>query len=141
MTEISFYTFADNKLDVARKLAAKAYSQGKQVMIYAPEPEVADAIDRLLWTTPALSFLPHCRDSDAVSADTPVLIGANAAALAQADVMINLHHDWPPAFARFERLLEIVGQDKSDREQGRVRYRFYQERGYAITPIDLRNAA
>lgn len=141
MTEISFYTFADNKLDVARKLAAKAYSQGKRVMIYAPEPEVADAIDRLLWTTPALGFLPHCRDSDTVSAETPVLIGINAAALAQADVMINLHHDWPPAFARFERLLEIVGQDKSDREQGRVRYRFYQERGYAITPIDLRKAA
>jgi DNA polymerase-3 subunit chi len=141
VTEISFYTFAGNKLDVARKLAAKAYSQGRRVMIYAPEPELADAIDRLLWSTPALGFLPHCRDSDSVAAETPVLIGANAAALAQADVMINLHHDWPPAFARFERLLEIVGQDQTDREQGRVRYRFYQERGYAITPIDLRQAA
>jgi DNA polymerase-3 subunit chi len=141
VTEISFYTFADNKLDVARKLAAKAYSQGRRVMIYAPEPTVADAIDRLLWSTPALGFLPHCRDSDSLAAETPVLIGANAAALAQADVMINLHHDWPPAFARFERLLEIVGQDQTDSEQGRVRYRFYQERGYAITPIDLRQAA
>jgi DNA polymerase-3 subunit chi len=57
MTEITFYTFADNPLDVARRVAAKAHGQGKQVMIYAPDAAVADAIDRLLWTTPALGFV------------------------------------------------------------------------------------
>ena len=141
MTEITFYTFAEDKLDVARRLAAKAYSQGKQVMVYAPDAATADAIDRMLWTTPALSFVPHCRDTDALAGETPVLIGSSADPLPRADVMINLHHDWPPAFARFERLLEIVSQDGGDREQSRARYRFYQERGYAITPLDLRNPA
>ena len=67
MTEILFYTFADNPLDVARRVAAKAHGQGRQVMIYAPDAAVADAIDRLLWTTPALGFVPHCRDSDALT--------------------------------------------------------------------------
>lgn len=141
MTEITFYTFAEDKLDVARRLVAKAYAQGKQVMVYAPDAATADAIDRLLWTTPALGFVPHCRDTDALASETPVLIGANADALPRADVMINLHHDRPPAFARFERLLEVVSQDGDDREQSRARYRFYQERGYAITPLDLRNPA
>ena len=141
MTEITFYTFADEPLDVARRVAAKAYGQGKQVMIYAPDAAVAGAIDRLLWTTPALSFVPHCRDTDALANETPVLIGTDADALRQADVMINLHSEQPPAFARFERLVEIIGQDETGREQGRARYRFYQTRGYALKTHDLRQQA
>lgn len=141
MTEITFYTFADNPLDVARRVAAKAYGQGRQVMIYAPDAAMADAIDRQLWTTPALSFVPHCRDTDALADATPVLIGANADALRSADIMINLHFEQPPAFARFERLVEIVGQDADGRELGRQRYRFYQARGYALKTHDLRQQA
>ena len=141
MTEITFYTHADDPLDVARRIAAKAYGQGKQVMIYAPDAAVADAIDRLLWTTPALGFVPHCRDSDALAGETPVLIGTHADALRSADVMINLHVEQPPAFARFERLVEIIGQDEAGLEPGRARYRFYQTRGYALKTHDLRQHA
>ena len=141
MTEITFYTHAEDPLDVARRIAAKAYGQGRQVMIYAPDAVVADAIDRLLWTTPALGFVPHCRDSDALAGETPVLIGTNADALRSADVMINLHAEQPPTFARFERLVEIVGQDEAGLEPGRARYRFYQARGYALKTQDLRQHA
>ncbi|MEQ1662567.1 MAG: DNA polymerase III subunit chi [Thiobacillus sp.] len=141
MTEISFYTFAADRLEVARRLAAKAWSQGHQVMLYAPDATIAHAIDQLLWTTPALGFVPHCRDDDALAAETPVLIGTNADALARADVLINLHHEWPSAFARFERVLEIVSEDAADREQARLRYRFYQARGYALHTHDLRPSA
>ena len=38
---------------------------------------------------------------------------------------------------RYERLLEIVGQDETERGQGRERFRFYKERGYAIGTHDL----
>ncbi len=141
MTEITFYTFAEDPLDVARRVAAKAHGQGRQVMIYAPDAITADALDRLLWTTPALGFVPHCRDSDALARETPVLIGTAPDALGRADVMINLHHEQPPAFARFERLVEIVGLDEAGIEQGRARYRFYKTRGYALKTHDLREHA
>ncbi|MHB1352975.1 MAG: DNA polymerase III subunit chi [Thiobacillus sp.] len=141
MTEIIFYTFAEDRLDVARRVAAKAYGQGKQVMIYAPDDAVSAAVDRMLWTTPALGFVPHVRDSDALAAETPVLIGPNPEALRHADVMINLDSVQPPAFGRFERLVEIVGADEAAREQGRARYRFYQSRGYALKTHDLRQQA
>jgi DNA polymerase-3 subunit chi len=107
-------------------------------MIYTPDPAVADHIDRLLWTTPPLGFVPHCRDTDVLASETPVLIGSNIDTLRTADVMINLHHEQPPAFARFERLVEIIGQDDAGREHGRERYRFYQTRGYALKTHDLR---
>ena len=141
MTEITFYTFADNPLDIARRVAAKAHGQGKQVMIYAPDAAMADAIDRLLWTTPALGFVPHCRDSDTLANETPVLIGTDPDALGSADVMINLHAEQPLSFARFERLVEIIGLDESGVEQGRARYRFYKTRGYDLKTFDLRQHA
>jgi len=141
VTEITFYTFADNPLDVARRVAAKAHGQGKQVMIYAPDATMADAIDRLLWTTPALGFVPHCRDSDTLANETPVLIGTDPDALGSADVMINLHAEQPPSFARFERLVEIIGLNESGVEQGRARYRYYKTRGYDLKTFDLRQHA
>lgn len=138
MTEIIFYTFADNPIDVARRVAAKAFAQGKQVMIFAPDASVADSIDRLLWTAPALGFVPHCRDTDSLANETPVLIGTRPDTLKSADLMINLHHEQPPAFARFERLVEIIDQTDEGRERGRERYRFYQSRGYALQSHDMR---
>jgi DNA polymerase-3 subunit chi len=141
VTEVLFYTFAGDPLDVARRIAAKACGQGKHVMIYAPDATVADAIDRLLWTTPALGFVPHCRDRDALAGETPVLIGTDADPLRSADVMINLHAAQPPAFARFERLVEIIGLDEAGIEQGRERYRFYKSRGYPLETHDLRQRA
>lgn len=139
MTEISFYTFAESKLTVARQLATKAVARGMQVMLYAPDAAVAGTLDTLLWTTPAHSFLPHCRDTHPLAGQTPVLIGENVDALAQPDLMINLHHDRPGAFSRFQRLIEIVGTDPDDMTQSRQRYRFYRERGYPLTTVDLRN--
>ena len=140
MTEISFYTFADDKLAVARQLTAKAFARGMHVMLYAPDPALAQTLDTLLWTTPALSFLPHCRDTHPLASQTPVLIGENVDVMPQADVMINLHHERPAAFSRFGRLLEIVGLVADDVAQGRQRYRFYRERGYALNTVDLRNS-
>jgi DNA polymerase-3 subunit chi len=52
-------------------------------------------------------------------------------------VLLNLDAATPPAFERFERLLEIVSADDEDRRVARARYRFYRERGYRIADHDL----
>lgn len=139
MTEISFYSHAADKLSVARQLVAKALSQKLNVLVYAPDETVAADIDRLLWTQPALSFIPHCRDSSPLAASTPVIIGKNADVLPSADVLINLDDEPPPVFSRFERLMEIVTEDENDVAKGRQRYRFYKDRGYELVNHDLRN--
>lgn len=138
MTEISFYSHTPDKLGVARQLVIKALSQKLNVLVYAPDEAVAASIDRLLWTQPALSFVPHCRDSSPLAASTPVIIGKNADALPSADVLINLGDEPPPLFSRFERLMEIVTEDEHDVLKGRQRYRFYKDRGYELVSHDLR---
>ncbi len=139
MTSISFYTHAPDKLAIARQLVAKAWGQKLNVLVYAPDEAVAAGIDRLLWTQPALSFIPHCRDSSPLAAATPVIIGSDADALPSADVLINLGDEPPPVFSRFERLMEIVTEDEHDVLRGRQRYRFYKDRGYELLNHDLRN--
>ena len=76
MTSIDFYFNAEDRLQVACRLAAKAASQNTRMVIYAPDGDTASRIDRLLWTWQATGFVPHCAPHDPLAAETPVLIAA-----------------------------------------------------------------
>ena len=146
MTSIDFYFNAGDRLGVACRLAGKALQQKKRVLIYASQAEVAQRIDRLLWTSQAVSFIPHCYAHDPLAAGTPVLITdggepAAAAAAASCEVLLNLSDGTPPFFERHERVLEIVAQDAEQVLAGRARFKFYRERGYEIRNHDLARAA
>ena len=157
MTSIDFYFNAGDRLGVACRLAGKALLQKKRVLIYAPQAELAQKIDRLLWTSRAISFIPHCYAHDPLAAGTPILIAAGdeavapestasaasaaSAACAACEVLLNLAAECPPFFERHERLLEIVAQDEEGRHAGRARYAFYRDRGYAIRNHDLSGEA
>jgi len=140
MTGIDFYFNAGDRLQVACRLAGKALTQGKRTLIYAPDAETVQRVDRLLWTWPATGFVPHCALHDPLAARTPVLIGDEPAAAAGCDVLLNLGAATPPAFERFERLLEVVALDDEGRRAARERYRFYRDRGYKIADHDLAGA-
>lgn len=137
MTSIDFYHGAADKVQSACRLIGDLYAEGRRVLVYAPEEGLATQIDRQLWIQPATGFLPHCRSGDALAAETPILIGASLDNSTHHDVLVNLDGDLPPAFSRFERLVEIVGTDESDRGPARERFRFYRDRGYAIAAHDL----
>jgi len=141
MTSIDFYFNAADKLQVACRLAGKAMAQRKRLLIYAPQADTAQRIDRLLWTWQATGFVPHCAAHDPLAGETPVLIAADMQAGIACDVLLNLAPDTPPAFERYERLLELVAQDDEDRRAARERYKFYRERGYRIADHDLGGAA
>ena len=141
MTSIDFYFNAGDRLEVACRLAGKALQQKKRVLIYAPEDGLAQRIDRLLWTAPAVSFVPHCPVRDPLAAETPVLIAVDDEAPAPVcEVLLNLSAQCPPFFERHERLLEIVAQDEAERAAGRARFKFYRDRGYELRSHDLARA-
>jgi DNA polymerase-3 subunit chi len=107
------------------------------MLIYAPQPETAGRIDKLLWTWPAIGFVPHCAPHDPLAPETPILIGCDAETPPECELILNLGEDCPPHFERFERLLEVVPAEEAGRLAGRSRYRFYQSRGYKISHHDL----
>jgi DNA polymerase-3 subunit chi len=141
MTSIDFYFNAQDRLQVACRLAGKAMKQAQRLLIYAPDSQTAARIDRLLWTWPAIGFVPHCAAHSALASETPVLVASNEDTPDGCEVLLNLGADCPPHFERFPRLLELVSTDEADKEAGRNRFRFYRERGYRITSHDLAQAS
>lgn len=137
MTKVDFYTRVDDKLRVLSVLCGKALSRKTRVWISAPDEAVALTLDRSLWAVSAIAFLPHCLAHSALAPETPIVIGWSGAAPSHDQLLINYCDDQPVYFSRFERLIEMVSSEESDAERARQRYRFYQDRGYAIQVHDL----
>jgi DNA polymerase III subunit chi len=132
VTRIDFYRYADDKLKFACRLAAKAYDNASRLVVYSPDRPLLAEFDRSLWTFQATRFVPHCFVESAAAAETPVVLATTGDALPHHEVLLNLADEWPPFFASFDRMLEIVGSSEEDKALARARYSFYRERGYDI---------
>lgn len=139
MTQVFFYHGAADRIAAACALLGGAYAKRKPMLVYAPDRAVAQGIDRMLWTHPALGFVPHCASDSPLAAETPILIADDLTNIAQDERLMNLSRDIPPGFARFQNLIEVVGQDEADRLAARDRVKFYKERGYEVRYFDLSN--
>ncbi|UCV29581.1 DNA polymerase III subunit chi [Ferribacterium limneticum] len=137
MTEVFFYHGASDKIAAACALLSGAYAKKKAVLVYALEKEVAGSVDRMLWTHAPLSFVPHCRADSPLAAETPILITDTLETIPQDERLMNLSREIPPGFSRFQSLIEVVGQDESDRLAARDRVKFYKDRGYEVRYFDL----
>ena len=137
MTTIDFYFNADDRIAIACRLAAKAVQQKNRVLVHAPQAELAQKFDRMLWTWQAVSFVPHCYAGDSLADETPVLISLENDESTNREILLNLGVECPPFFERHERLLEVVTVDEADRAAARTRLRFYRDRGYQIRNHDL----
>lgn len=137
MTQIFFYHNTADRIAATAALIGKAYAQRKDILVYAPEREVAEQLDRQLWVQPPTGFIPHTGANSPLAAETPVLIAADLDAPAQTERLFNLASDIPPGFERFTRIIEVVGQSEAERQAGRQRVRFYKEHGHAVQFFDL----
>ncbi len=137
MTQVFFYHGAADKIAAACALLSGAYAKKKPVLVYALENAVANSVDRMLWTHAALSFVPHCRADSPLAAETPILITDTLETIPHDERLMNLSREIPPGFSRFESLIEVVGQEESDRAAARDRVKFYKDRGYEVRYFDL----
>jgi DNA polymerase-3 subunit chi len=105
--------------------------------VYSPDRATLADFDRTLWTFQATRFVPHCFADAPAAPETPILLASSGESLPHHDVLLNLADEWPPFFASFERLLEVVSTDEGDRERARARWTFYKSRGYDLKVHDL----
>ncbi|MEO1768050.1 DNA polymerase III subunit chi [Thiobacter aerophilum] len=137
MTRIDFYTHVEDRFRFACKLCTKAVASRLRVAVLTADEDATERLDRLLWSLPAISFVPHVRADSALAAVTPVLIHHDPTGFLHDDLLINLSDDRPAVFARFKRLIEIVSTDEADVLRARERFRFYRDRGYALATHDM----
>lgn len=137
MTRIDFYVGADDRIAVACRLASKAVQAKTRMLVFVPNETTLARLDRQLWTQSPTGFVPHCLTNDPLAAETPIVIARNVDDPPLDDVLLNLADAYPPTFARFRRVLEIVSQNDADKSLARDRFRFYRDRGYQIETHDL----
>ena len=140
MTRVDFYLLPDNQVEqqqlYACRLTQKAVKQGLRVYIHTKSDEQTKVLDDLLWSFSASSFIPHTLNAEDCS-QHPVYIGHHGEPLDIHGVLINLSHQTPDCFTRFERLAELVTQNETDKQAGRERFKFYKSRGYPLNTHKL----
>ena len=137
MTKVDFYTGSTDKLRTACQLSHKAMQNGMRTVISSPDSSTNDALDKLLWHYPATSFIPHCRSDAGEAEHMPVILNLSGDRFPHHDLLISLHNECVPFFSRFERVIEIIGNDTEDSRMGRERFKYYRDRGYELRHFDL----
>jgi DNA polymerase-3 subunit chi len=139
MTRVGFYVVQaaeqGHRLQVAVRLADKAFQQGHRIFINAVDEIQARSLDELLWSFRPASFLPHGLHGQEHS-DT-IAIGWGQEPQDHNDLLINLQLDIPSFFSRFQRVAEVVTQDPASLQALRESWKFYKERGYQLEKHDL----
>ena len=129
MPIISFLHGAPDRLAAACRLVQDSFREGRRVLVYAPDPDVAERFDVQLWTFSALGFVPHCRAGATLAAETPVVIAPRADLTDHDDVLLNLSSEVPPGFQRFRQVIEVVSNG-DDAGPARQRFRTYKDQGF-----------
>lgn len=136
MTEVAFHTGIADKLGFACRLLRKAWRQGLQVTVTGAPVELG-RLDALLWTFEHEEFVPHARRRAgepvaAALARTPIWLLDDEADAGVHQVLVNLGPEFVPGHARYQRVVELVGEAPDEVQQGRQRWRRYVAAG--LTP-------
>jgi DNA polymerase-3 subunit chi len=137
MTHVEFLHGSPDRIQAAAQWLQQAWGRRQAVLVYIPDAEAAARLDRVLWTQPQLSFLPHCRADAPLAAETPILLTDRLDAPPQENCLLNLSNELPSTFSRFEQLVEIISTDDTDKLPARERFKFYRERGYPVDSRDI----
>lgn len=135
MTRVEFFFNVKDKHQKIADLSEKFLLKGLKLMVFVSNAEAVAITQNYLWQQPA-SFLPNLSLGDELAEVTPIIVDCERDDLVHDEVLINFQHPHPPFFSRFKRLVEIVGIDEADKDEARVRFKFYRDRGYQITVID-----
>ena len=140
MPQADFYLidkprFREQPLLLVCELARKAFIAQQPTLILARDADQADALDELLWAFDEEAFIPHQLAGDDDDAHTAVLIVPPGADTPDRPLVINLRAACAPG--QYERVLEVVAAEPSEREGSRERWREYHQRGFQLRKLDL----
>ena len=139
MTEIAFHVNAPDKLDYACRLLRATQKKSAQVLVLG-QMDALKSLSAKLWAMSPTEFLPHCLADASVEvvAHSPIVLSFELPKnVAESQVLLNLGAVLPAGFERFERLIELVGQDSNDLQAARTRWKHYKDRGYALSRYDV----
>lgn len=139
MPHVAFHFNAPDKLDYACRFIRKALRHDARVAVVAPMERLRQ-LSAKLWKFAGHEFLAHAvqgEDAESFALAQVVLVESAESSLHH-DILLNLGVEMPLGFERFSKVVEVVSSfDEQDRALARMRWRNYQNGGYAIERFDL----
>jgi len=137
VARVFFYHGAPDRIQAACAWIADHPAPEAKLLVYVPDPQLADRLDRQLWIQPPNGFLPHCRAGSPLADETPIILADWIDPARATPRLLNLSDEIPTGFASFDELVEIISTDDSVRLPARERFKFYRERGYDLINKDV----
>jgi DNA polymerase-3 subunit chi len=127
--------FREDPLLLVCELAKRAFDAGQQTLILTRSFDQAEQLDEKLWEFSDDAFIPHQIAGDDDDAITPVLIVPPDAATTDRALVINLREEAAPGL--FDRVLEVVAAEQSERDGSRQRWSMYKAAGFEVAKHDM----
>lgn len=127
--------FREQPLRLVCELARRALGAHLPTLILTRSQAQAEALDELLWAFDDEAFVPHQIAGDDDDRITPVLIVPPEVRAEPRPLVINLRDQCVPFDV--ESIKEVVAAEATEREGSRLRWREYQQRGYALRKFDM----
>ena len=159
---ISFYVLTESKaqdfLGFICQLTQTALNKSSQsLLILIDDDELLSTLDKALWAQEATSFIPHQRllDSNTEGADinvvhtdinnkllAPVLLASYMPADFKGIILNTTIHPVNTFMAATNnaqptRVLELIKPDATSMQEGRHKYKSYQQLGYELTHFNI----
>ncbi len=117
------------------RLVDKAYLLQKRIYIRVNSDEEGQRLDELLWTFRDISFTPHTYlgTNSALNPMLSVNIATNKPSELDADILFNLSEEVPTYFSEFSRIIEVVSEERKNKNQSRQKYKFYKTQNCQLT--------
>jgi len=140
MSQLDFHFNVAHRLQYACRVVRKARAAEKTVLVYAQDADRLSRFDAALWSFSALDFIPHVWADGPLAPVTPVWL-STVPVHAPRDVLLVLEDAPVPDFAvwfpTFERVIDVVDQDPTQRNLARARFKLYRDSGLAPQAHDM----
>jgi DNA polymerase-3 subunit chi len=134
MTQVDFYILnkpgQNQRISFATRFIEKLYRDGHHIHVHCDSESTLKRLDDMLWTARDVSFVPH-QIANTPLKDCPVTLGMKDFDGSD-EILLNFASEIPLFFSHFSRVVEIINTQDADIQQGRMRYRFYRDRGYPL---------
>jgi DNA polymerase III, chi subunit len=96
-------------------------------------------LDQALWTFSQEDFISHAVTTDSVAMQerSTVVLAAEECDVGLRQVLVNCLPEVPSSFAKYEKVVEIVGTDDDDRAWARQRWKQYTQQGFELIRHDV----
>jgi len=122
--------------DLAARLAADQFRQGKRIFIYTNDKDDSHLIDEHLWSFEADSFVPHNLQGEGPANGAPVEIG-DSTPVGNRRILINLATKVPDFINRFNQVFDFVPSDTNLKQAARERYKYLRQMGVNISTQNI----